>query len=360
LNSLYTSFYGKIGNKQNNNGFQIPRSSVRTNPLLAAIHYGYNPFSELRAHELFGDWASRYVDNEDIVVTWGLAALPIIQKARDRNIISIVERGSAHAATQRDLLIEEYELYGQPVDALQRSFSPARMERELMEYELADYIEVPSEFAKRSFIEQGIAESKLIKVFLGVDLRHFKELPKSDNTFRVIYTGQMSLQKGVHYLLQAFAELKLPGAELWLFGAKLPELDPFFDRYQGCYRYFGTIPYYDLHQFYAQGSVFAICSIQEGLAQVQPQAMACALPVICTTNTGGEDLITEGVEGFVLPIRNLDAIKEKILYLYENPDICYEMGQQAKNRVRNGLTWDDYGKFIFETYQDLSYRNSSS
>ena len=59
---------------------------------------------------------------------------------------------------------------------------------------------------------------------------------------------------------------------------------------------------------------------------VQAQAMACGLPVICTTNTGGADLVRDGRDGFILPIRDVDALKEKILYFYENPGACQEYG----------------------------------
>jgi glycosyltransferase involved in cell wall biosynthesis len=53
---------------------------------------------------------------------------------------------------------------------------------------------------------------------------------------------------------------------------------------------------------------------------VMAQAMACDLAVVATTNTGGEDLFTDGVEGFIVPIRNLEAIREKVFCLYENID----------------------------------------
>jgi glycosyltransferase involved in cell wall biosynthesis len=348
LKKLYTSYYG-----ERNKDVNLPQSMVQSNLLSAFFNYVYSPFSELWRYDYFGHWVAKHLSDEDVVISWGLSALPVIERAHKLGIGVIVERGSAHAVVQRDLLIEEYESYGQSTEKLRRSFSAQRMERELLEYDLADYIEVPSEFAKRSFLEQGVPESKIIRGFRGVNLSLFHELPTPDSVFRVIYTGQMSLQKGVHYLLKAFVELSLPNAELWLFGSKTPEIIPFFERYSGHYRHFGPVPQRDLHKYYAYGSVFALCSIQEGMAQVQPQAMACGLPLICTTNTGGEDLITDGVEGFVIPIRDVDAIKEKILYLYENPNVCYEMGQAAKRKVQQGLTWDDYGRFLIEKYTAL-------
>ena len=73
--------------------------------------------------------------------------------------------------------------------------------------------------------------------------------------------------------------------------------------------------------------------------------MACGLPIIATTNTGGVDLVTKDFEeGFIIPIRNVDALKEKITYLYNNQEECMKMGKKAKARVENGCSWDDYGE----------------
>ena len=103
----------------------------------------------------------------------------------------------------------------------------------------------------------------------------------------------------------------------------------------------------------SQGSVFCLASIEEGLAMVQPMAMACGLPVICTTNTGGADIVREGRDGFIVPIRDVDALKEKILYFYEHPDACRAMGESARLRVQAGFSWADYGNKMIAAYQKL-------
>jgi glycosyltransferase involved in cell wall biosynthesis len=293
------------------------------------------------------------LSDEDIVTTWGLSALPIIERAHQLGMVAIVERGSSHATYQRDILIEEYEQWGVPTNTLRRSFSQARMDQELLEYELADYIAIPSSFVERSFLENGIPSDKLIKVPYGVNLSEFKQLAKQDNIFRVVFAGAMSLQKGVHYLLQAFWELNLPNAELWLIGGTLPEIEPFFKRYAGTFRYLGIQPQAKLHEYYSQCSVFSICSVQEGMAMVQLQGMACGLPLICTPNTGGDDLIEDGKEGFIVPIRDVEILKEKILYFYEHQDLCYEMGLAAKRKAQRGFTWDDYGKSTLNAYEHI-------
>ena len=91
---------------------------------------------------------------------------------------------------------------------------------------------------------------------------------------------------------------------------------------------------------------------------VQPQAMACGLPVIATTNTGAEDIIRDGKDGFVIPIRDVEKLKEKLIYFYENPEICWKMEESAKQRVSRGFTWDDYGDKIIKLYADILNRKN--
>jgi hypothetical protein len=351
LKRLYTSYYGRWAGRRNNQGVDIPADQVGTNLISAFLQYGYNPGTDLFRDRFFGKWVARQLSDENIVTTWGLSALPIIERAHQLGIVAVVERGSSHATYQREILCEEYEKLGAPTEALRRSFTQARADQELLEYELADYVVIPSSFVERTFLEKGFPKEKLIKIPYGVDLSSFRQLPKTDSVFRVVFAGAMSLRKGVQYLLQAFAELNLPKAELWLVGGKTPEIEPFFKRYAGTFRYFGYQPHTSLHEYYSQCSLFVICSIEEGMALVQSQGMACGLPLICTPNTGGDDLIEEGREGFVVPIRDVGALKEKILYLYENKDLCYEMGQAAKRKVRQGFTWDDYGENTMREYK---------
>jgi glycosyltransferase involved in cell wall biosynthesis len=227
-------------------------------------------------------------------------------------------------------------------------------ERELQAYQECDRIAVPSLFVKRTFLEKGIPESKLIHVPYGVSLSEFYPVAKEDQTFRVIHCGGITLRKGVQYLLQAFYELNLPDAELWLVGSVDLEMNPFLAKYKSDKIILkGKQPQNQLRWFYSQCSVFCIASIEEGLAMVQPQAIACGLPVIHTTNTGGEDIVRDGVDGFCVPIRDVEALKAKILYFYENPDKRDEMANNALGQAQISLSWDDYGEKVINVYSKL-------
>lgn len=307
----------------------------------------YNP--QFFICDLFDRLASGKITKSDIFVGLSSFSLHSLRKAKKLGAIVVLERGSSHIIYQNEILKEEYKKFG----VKPQLAHPKIIEKELKEYEEADYISIPSLFVKRSFIEKGVPENKLIHVPFGVDLSSFKQVPKTDKVFRVIFAGGMSLRKGVHYLLRAFSELNLPNSELMLIGSLNDEIKPFFKKYGGKFKWLGHIPQKELYKYYSQGSVFVMPSIEEGLALVQPQAMACGLPVICTTNTGGEDIVRNGIDGFVIPIRDVEALKEKILYLYNNPEICRQMGQSAKERVSIGFTWDDYGNKIISAYQKI-------
>jgi len=291
----------------------------------------------------------KYLKECDIFVGWSGASLETIVEAKKQDKISIVVRGSSHYNYQMDILKEEYSL-------INKEFNPniLHWQRELLEYELADYIQVNSSFVKRTFIEQGIPEEKIIMINTGVDLKEFQQTQKDDNIFRIIFAGRGSLRKGYHYLLEAVYELNLD-LEVWHLGSIDEEIQPFLDKYKTeKWILKGHKPQKELYKYYSQGSVFVLPSLEEGLAMVQAQAMACGLPLICTTNTGGEDFISkDGKEGFVVPIRDVEALKEKILYLYENQDIAKEMGQNAKQTISIGYTWDDYGNKIVEKYKKI-------
>lgn len=300
-------------------------------------------------HEIFDRLAARRIGDPDIFDGLSSFSLHAIRAAKKKGAVTVVTRGSSHMEYQTKILKEEYESFG----IHQRSVSPADIEKELQEYAEADYISIPSLFVKRTFLERGIPESKIIHVPFGVDLSSFHQVEKNDNVFRVIFVGGMTLRKGLHYLLQAFTELNLPNSELMLLGSVNEEIKPFFKKYEGRFRHVGHVPQAELHKYYSQGSVFVLPSIEEGLAMVQPQAMACGLPVVATTNTGGEDIIRDGVDGFIIPIRDVQAIKEKIMYLYEHPEERARMGVSAKARVAQGFTWDDYGDKIVREYERI-------
>jgi starch synthase len=94
----------------------------------------------------------------------------------------------------------------------------------------------------------------------------------------------------------------------------------------------------------SQSHVLALPSVEEGLALVQAQAMACGCPVIGTTATGAEDLFTNGREGFIVPERDSLALASRLQQLADDPALRSSMSAAALQRVRALGGWDTYGE----------------
>lgn len=351
LQKLYTAYpLGRVSG--------IQRSKVASLPWLMYVLKGLekarvtSPVEYLNWAMIasFDRWVANRMDQCDVFHHWSSCGVLSQRAARERWQAKVIcERGSSHILTQSQILADEYDRWGisyRPID-------PRIIERELTEYEAADRIVVPSTFARRSFIDHGFDPAKVTMTTFGVDLDMFQRIRKTDDVFRILYVGQMSLQKGLPYLLEAVSSLNLHNTEVWLIGASNPETESIFERHAGSFRYLGVVPRNELHRYYSQASVFILASLQEGMAMVQAQAMACGLPVISTVNSGGEDLFTHGVEGFIVPIRSPEAIREWIVYLYENPDVRQEMGQAAMKRVQSLGGWENYGDQMTALYHDL-------
>jgi glycosyltransferase involved in cell wall biosynthesis len=333
----------------------VPREKIRT---LLSHELLIRAFRKMRRSDLQFDLnvrydriASKHIPRDtDIFVAFSSMALKSIARAQSFGAKAVVERCSTHIAYQDRVLREEYERTGVRGELP----DPRTIARECEEYERADYICVPSEFAGRSFVEFGVPGAKVLVCQFGVDAAQFRPAPKLDSTFRVIYCGALSIRKGVAYLLQAFHELRLKNAELWLVGSASPETAAYFKRFESSNIILrGRFPQSELYKQYAQGSVMCMPSIEEGLAMVIPQAMACGLPVVCTYATGARELIREGTDGFVVPPRDVEALKQHLEFLYSRPEQARAMGESARQRILDGYTWDHYGNRIVDFYSRI-------
>jgi glycosyltransferase involved in cell wall biosynthesis len=284
--------------------------------------------------------ASRLRAGADVFVGWSSQCRLSLAKARDLNMKTIVERGSTHIEWQRDQLREEMRLAGLPVDLP----SARTIDQELAEYDAADFIAVPSSFAAATFVEKGVPGSKLFVNPYGVDLGRFcrSEDPppqRRNDGIDVLHVGRVSIRKGVHYLADAVS--RVHGARLTLVGAPEEGIDRLLRR--PSISVVGAVAGHKLPGWYREADVFCLLSVEEGLALVIVQAMAMGLPVIATPNTGAEELIEHGVNGFIVPARDPAAAAERIQQLADDDALRRRMGESARARVTERFNWTHYG-----------------
>lgn len=290
----------------------------------------------------------------DLFVGWANCSLKSMVLLHSFGIKTVLESGSMHIKVQEHILRTEYEKWGV-------KFSPVvkqNKEKMLAEYELADRICVPSSHVQASFIAQGIPAHKIIKVPYGIDFEKFGSNAKIiTGKFKLIFVGQISLQKGILYLLNAWQQLKLPAteAELVLVGNLSAECRAQVLKIAGqnkSINLVGPVPHAKIKTYLAQGNAFVLPSLQEGLAMVLGEAMAAGLPIIATTHTGAQELITHGTEGFLVPPCDPEALAGYIQTLFLQPELAAKMGNLAQKKAQT-WSWADYGLAMAEEYKKI-------
>jgi glycosyltransferase involved in cell wall biosynthesis len=282
----------------------------------------------------------------------GLKSGQVAQRRGAKWVCDVV---NSHLVFQDEILAEEYDLVGLPYTKQ----DPRLLEYAITSYEQADLITLPSTFVKQTFLNKGIPEEKLKLIPYGVNLNHFQPVPViADECFRILFVGQLSVRKGIHYLVKGFQLAAIPNSELTLVGSVLPETTYLLNGMSNDrIKLTGPLPKIELPSHYSRADVMVFPSVEDGFGYVIGEAMACGCPVIATEHTGGRDFFTNGLEGFVVPIRSPEAIAERLVWLYEHPVEHRQMKQAALRRVHSMGGWDNYGDAIFKTFQSLATPN---
>jgi alpha-maltose-1-phosphate synthase len=289
----------------------------------------------------FDEWTLRRIPPCDAFIGISGAGLKTGVRVQQQGGKFICDRGSTHIRYQEKIVSEEYRRWGvdHPVSDIRD------IVREEKIYELADAITVPSDFAARSFLESGLPASKIHVIPYGVRLAKFSRTGEPPpGRFEVLFAGSVSLRKGIPYLLEAFANVHHPAKRLRVAGPIHPDMKSVLGRLpQHHVEFLGAVPQEQMAELMSTSHVMVLPSIEEGLALVQGQALACGCPVIASTNTGGENLFTSDKEGFIVPPRDAKVIEERMQQLADDPALQSRMSEAALNRVKTLGGWNDYG-----------------
>jgi len=184
------------------------------------------PSYELKDH-LFDRLSARYLDSPDLFHGWNNMCRRSLTVAEQAGATTVVERASTLPVVQRRLVEREFDEYA---DGAQFT-SDRRVRRATAELGAADAVLVPSEFVYKSFLDEGFEESKLHLVPFGVDADQFSPSPVDDGEFSALFVGQVSLRKGVQYLLPAWQSADVSGT-LRLAGEVTENAEAVVDRYR--------------------------------------------------------------------------------------------------------------------------------
>ncbi len=277
---------------------------------------------------------SRGFGGASSVYTFNSAGLELLRHARRQGLRTVHEQTIAPMQIERELLRAEQAAFPRwqtplPPDELTSEW----IAREEEEWREADLILCGSQFVREGIAACGGPVNRCVPVPHGVDSTF--EAPTSrahEGPLRVLTVGEVGLRKGSPYVLAA-AKL-LPGRACFRMVGPISVQSLALEQLRQHVEVLGPVPRSTVREHYAWADVFLLPSLCEGSATVTYEALACGVPVIATPNTGS--IVREGVDGFIVPIRDPEAIAAKLELFISQPDLLETMSRNCHEGAREG------------------------
>jgi len=220
---------------------------------------------------------------------------------------------------------------------------------EKLALQLATAYIAPTSFAGEVTVKIfGLNRNKIKTIHNGLQLTHFEnQTPKVYEEKTILYIGTIIRKKGVLELAEIFnAILKTePSAKLKLIGGDSTDIKTgqtstyalmqsiFSDEAKQNVEYLGKIPYSDVKAHIKNAHVCTFPSFAETLGMVTIESMALQKPVVNTSIGWAQELIDDGINGFLVHPSDIEGYSKAILKLFKDPELSATIGRSARKKT---------------------------
>jgi hypothetical protein len=280
--------------------------------------------------------------------------LEVIREAKRRGMVVVYEQVICPDVGR--ILRQERALF--PGIELQDSeeLVESGIRRDLEVWNLSDVVLAASDFVRDSLIRLGCPADRIALVPYGLHDDWMAE-PVPPVPGRVLFVGSVGLRKGNHYFAEACRLLRDRGVQ-----TDFRVVGP-FDRRGGSSQseglaspifegphYVGQVPRAQVREEFARADVFAFPTVAEGFGLAHLEALACGVPVVTTPNCGS--VVRDGVDGFVVPIRDTVALADRIQQIVLDRALRERMSRNARERAAQ-YSWKHYSEALLGALQPL-------
>jgi glycosyltransferase involved in cell wall biosynthesis len=313
---------------------------------------------EHHANELgnasFAKRVARWALRDAVDCVWGFdtASLRTFTEVKGRGIRCVLEQTIGHPRIWNRILTEERERLGYEFDPYPRPYPERDLAKVDAEIESADGIVCGSEFVKKTLVEEGVYAGKLHVIPYGADPNAFVPAPSPGvaDQLRLLFVGHFGIRKGAWYLTEALNRLRrLHGLSLTVVGTQTvptKALAPIADKV----RVVPRVPGEEMARIYQGADVLVLPSLFEGSSIAIYEALASGLPVVTTPNAGS--IVRDGIEGCIVPVRDVDSLVSSIEFLYRERDARLAMGRRARQRALE-FPWRRYADGVVQLSEQL-------
>lgn len=332
----------------------------------------FRPFYRRIKYHLTDRFARKVVNyaikhNVDAVVSYDDYSSVLFEKLKEKapDILRIMDMSAANILYMREIYDKDKQIQPNFADRLSserfivwNKDNIIRVQKELL---YTNYFFVPSQFVAESLNYSGIMDNKIRICPYGVDINQFREKEYSTYSklekrqIHFIYVGGVKELKGISYLLQAFVMLPKECADLTVVGQVDYEAED-IRPYRNKIKFTGSVLHSEIVNLLHKADVFVFPSLGEGLSLAALEAASCGLPLIVSKNSGINDAITDGKEGFVIPIQSVSSLVEKMEWFIEHPEQIEPMGREAR-KMALSYTWESYYQCVQCAIEEIGRTN---
>ena len=308
----------------------------------------------------FDKYIAKLLPRQSSNAFWGFqgSAHQSLLAAKQANKLAIVELATAHVKASVEILGEEAKLHPDFADSLDNLVFPDFYQKRLEEEpHIADLCIAASAFTKQTMLADGIAEDKIITLPLGFDMDYVPYQPSVKPGFeskplRLLYAGTLTQRKGIKYLLNVMQQLKSENITLTCIGGIQGSGDG-LKAYNGLFTHIPAVSQLEMFKLYQEYDALVLPTVFEGFGLVIVEAMAAGLPVITTPHSIGPELISNSENGYIVPIRNENALLEAIVSLRSKSQEEYQAMRLSARKTVESYTWKAYQTRLAEVCQQI-------
>lgn len=301
----------------------------------------------------------QHSENINAVYAYEDGALASFRVASQMGLKTIYDLPIGYWKCHRELMEEEAALQPEWATTIPGNLdSTNKLHRKDEELALATHIVVASKFVQRTLSRAGPLNAPISVIPYGAPPKCSMKSKVSalGSKLNVIFVGMMSQRKGISYLLQATENLG-SRIELTLVGVRVGECGV-LDAALRKHRWIPSLCHSELLQEIGRHDVMVFPSLFEGFGLVLLEALSQGVPVITTPNTGAPDFLSDGEDGFIVPIRDAGAIEEKLEILLCDRDRLAAMSRAAMHKAAQ-QSWEHYRKGLASTVREALAEDSS-
>jgi glycosyltransferase involved in cell wall biosynthesis len=276
---------------------------------------------------VFDHWAAAALRPCDLLLGAATSSLATGKAAQRRGGVYVLDRACPDIRVQQQTMVEEARKAGGTF----RTNSPWFIERQVEEYERADFILSPSDFSRRSYPEHLRKKVVLAPLYGCSRPIPRTDRPRNSTNFVLGVVGGSPLRKGLLYLLRAWKELALPTAELRIRTSTEIFDYPVMKQLVGEQSTVSVVSYVpDINDFYRDCDAFILPSVDEGFGLSLIESMANGVASIATRNCGASELLVPDRDFLLIDAFSVEQIKTAVLRLYESRELRESLGEAGR------------------------------